>query len=85
MKKSETAKQSWVSWFALAIALIGGFPGFLTIKNYWERSNIHIGFDSENSVLVPIDSKDLTLRNKLALLLYRITMTGKGSEPAYIR
>src|SRR5262245_46135988 len=35
--------------------------------------------------MVPMYSSGPTLRNKLALLLYRMTITGKGSRPAYVR
>jgi len=76
---------NWVSWIALSVALIGGVPGFIGIIDYFNRTSIKIIFNKEQSIACRIDTSNKILKNKLAILLYRVTITGGGLQPAYIR
>ena len=75
----------WLAIIALAIALIGGIPGILGIIDYWKRTSIKIDFDHNQSMAGRIYSSNHSLNGKLALLIYRITITGSGLKPAYFR
>ena len=67
----------------MIIAAVGGVPGIIGIINLYKKSSIKIDFDDKNSMVCIIDTKT-NLRNKLAVLLYSITITGKGVQPSYI-
>ena len=75
----------WLSIVALVIALIGGVPGIIALVDYWKRSSIQIGFNAENSVACRIRSDSQTINGKPAILLYIMTVTGKGLQPSYLR
>lgn len=75
----------WLSIVALVIALIGGVPGIIALVDYCNRSSIQIGFNQENSVACRIRSESQTINGKPAILLYYMTVTGKGLQPSYLR
>ena len=74
-----------VSWIALSVAFIGGIPGIIGFIDYYKRTSIKIDFDEQQSIACRIDTMNNNLKGKIAILLYRITITGKGLQPAYIR
>ena len=76
---------NWLSIVALVIALIGGVPGIIALVDYCKRSSIQIGFNPENSLACRIRSEIPTINGKPAILLYRMTVTGKGLQPSYLR
>ena len=77
--------RSWISIVALIIALFGGIPGIIGVVDYFKRSLITIGFDPANSLACRINSTATSIGGKPAILLYRITITGKGLQPSYLR
>jgi hypothetical protein len=76
---------NWLSIIALVIALIGGVPGIIALLDYCRRSSIQIGFNPENSLASRIRSETPTINGKPAILLYHMTITGKGLQPSYLR
>jgi hypothetical protein len=67
------------------IALFGGIPGIIGAWDYFKRSSIRIEFDPDQSVACRITSKTPFFSGKSAILLYHMTITGKGLQPAYLR
>lgn len=75
----------WMAILALVIALIGGVPGIFNVIDYFNRIEVKIVFDYENSTVCLIDSKNKDFENKFCVLLYRISVVGKGNHPSYIK
>lgn len=69
----------------IIIALLGGVPGAINIVDYFGRSSIIIDFNRHNSLACSIKSEDNNLNGRLGILLYRMTIAGKGLEPFYIK
>ena len=70
---------------ALVVAAVGGIPGACQIRVYLQRTSIKINFNQQNSFACRIESKDALLNDKLGILLYMITIAGKGSQPTFVR
>ena len=70
---------------SLVIALLGGIPGIINVIDYFGRSAVIIDFDRDYSIVCGVKSKNENLNGRLAVLLYRMTVTGKGIEPSYIK
>ena len=65
----------------LVIGIFGGVPGFLSIKNYYNKSSVRIMFDEKESMPCFIANSPRTaLNGKFAVLLYRVTIVGKGNH-----
>jgi len=84
-KQSKSKRIEWLSIVALIIALFGGIPGIIGVVDYFKRSSFTIGFDPNNSLACRINSTTAYIGGKPAILLYRITITGKGLQPSYLR
>ncbi|MFA5903348.1 MAG: hypothetical protein WC836_05390 [Desulfobacula sp.] len=84
-KQSKPKKIEWLPIVALVIALFGGIPGALGVIDYIKRSSIIIDFDKGNSIACQIKSSNSTINGRPAVLLYRVTITGKGVKPTYLR
>lgn len=68
----------------LVIALFGGVPGIINIRNEWRRSAFDVRFDERNSLACFVESPVRDRDGKLAILLYRVTVVGKGSGPSFL-
>jgi hypothetical protein len=79
-----TKRFNWITVLALLIAILGGVPGLFALRDYYYRSSIKIEFDGQQSVACRIKSND-HLKDKLSILLYNLTIVGKGIQPAYLR
>lgn len=84
-RKSNSRKIEWLPIIALLIALLGGIPGIIGVVDYFKRSSLKIGFDPSNSLACKINSTVASISGKPAILLYLITITGKGFQPSYLR
>jgi hypothetical protein len=85
-RKSQLRKRSnWIALVALLISILGGIPGMFALRDYYYRSSIRIDFDEKQSVACKIKSNTNHLKDKLAILLYNLTIVGKGIQPAYLR
>ncbi len=72
---------SYIAIISLIIALVGGVPGILSVWNYFNRSSVKIMFDEKESLGCVIkNSQKPDLDGKLALLLYGVTIVGKGNQ-----
>jgi hypothetical protein len=72
---------SWLALFSLLVALFGGVPGFLALKAYLDRSSVRIIFDQNESVpCIVANSPNNAMEGKFAILLYGVTIVGKGAE-----
>ena len=70
-----------IAIISLIIAAIGGVPGFLSIKNYLDKSSIRVIFDQNESLpCVIANSPSPALNGKFAILLYGVTIVGKGAQ-----
>lgn len=69
---------------AVVIALVGGIPGYIEIRNKWIRSAFEVQFDKNNSFACFIDSPGGERDGKLAVLLGRVEVIGKGSSPSFL-
>jgi hypothetical protein len=84
--KPEPKKESpWVAWLALVIAILGGVPGLISTADYFKRSSLKIQFDAAQSLACGLQTDNTNLINKLAIVLYRINVTGGGLQPAFVR
>lgn len=70
---------------ALMIGVLGGLPGIIAIITYFKTSKLNVVFDRDNSIACFLKGRNLKLNNKLALILLRLTITGKGLIPSYIK
>ncbi len=75
---------TWIALAALIVALVGGIPGFFQIRDFLSKGFLKIRFDENNSVACRIDSSDERLGDKMAILFYRVTITGGSKKPAHI-
>ena len=73
-----------IAILGFVVALIGGIPGILEIRNKWKRSAFEVLFDKENSLACFVRSPIAERKGKLAILLYRVTVVGKGSSPSFL-
>ena len=77
-------KENMLSLIALIIAFSGGLPGLITVINHFKTSKLLISFDKENSLACFMKSQNKDLDGKMAVLLYRLIITGKGRIPSYL-
>ncbi len=64
-----------------ALAAVGGVPGILDIWNYYHKSSIRIMFEEKRSIPCFIaNSPRQELNGKFVLLLYGVTIIGKGNH-----
>ncbi len=85
IKKTQSHSSNWFFWLTLFVALIGGIPGVFVVKEHFSKASLKILFDEKQSLACKIQSNNQAQRDKLAILLYRLTITGKGTEPTYVR
>lgn len=72
---------SWLALISLVVAFAGGIPGILTLQDYLERSSIRIIFDQTQSLpCIVANSPDKSMDGRFAILLYGVTIVGKGAE-----
>lgn len=74
-----------ITVITIMIALLGGVPGAINIIDYFGRSSVIIDFNKVNSFACSIKSENKNLDGRLSILLYRMTIAGKGLEPFYIK
>jgi len=66
----------------LIVALIGVSP---FIYKHFFKVDLHIDFQEEQSMCAFIESESENKNGKLVILLYRISLVGKGSESVFIK
>lgn len=76
---------AWTIDHTLAVSILGGISALIGIKEYFRRASIKIDVNRKNSMGCRIESTNERLGNKLAILLYAIRITGKGTQPAFLR
>ena len=63
------------------IGVIGGVPGFLTLKRHYDRSSTRIIFDRKNTIICrTASSPNPKYENKFSILLYVVTIVGTGDD-----
>ncbi len=80
----EFISDNLLTLIALIIAGLGGIPGFLSIINHFKTTKLIITFDENNTIACFIKSQNINFNHKLALIFYRLTITGKGFIPSYL-
>jgi len=75
----------FLALLALGIALIGGVPGVISSCDYIGRRGLQVNFDPAQSGATGIDTTDPRFTNKVALVLYRINITGHGLQVNYVK
>lgn len=65
----------------ILIGLFGGVPGYLSIKDYYNKSSVRIMFDEKESLPCFIaNSPRKAINGNFAILLYGVTIVGKGNQ-----
>jgi hypothetical protein len=83
--RKQKQQNTWIAWLALVVAFVGGVPGLINTADYFRRNSLKINFDSAQSVACGIQTDNPKVANKLAVVLYRINITGHGMHPMYLR
>jgi len=68
----------------IIIALIGGYPGFLQILDYYCRTKAKINFDPDNSRFLIVSSNDERKNGKTGLIVLQTEIVGAGEKEVYI-
>ncbi len=82
---NEAIRRSILPIAAVVVALLGGIPGIINIINHFKTTKLDVQFDEKNSIACYIKRNNNKLDGKLSLLLYRLTITGKGLVPSYVK
>lgn len=75
---------SLIAWFSLVIALLGGVPGIISIKNDLFRTAIAISYDKNNSFLALLASDQKDRFGKKVIGFYGIRFVGSGEAPTTV-
>ena len=79
-------KEHWLAILALLVALCGGVPGGLKIYEHYTSpglTDVQVKFDKDQSLCAFMNSDDIHSNTKLTVLLFKITITGKGQVSIY--
>jgi len=84
-KRNKSNSKNWIAIIALFVALFGGIPGIIQTCNHFSQPALSIDYDADNSIGCFIESDNAKLNGKIVVILYRITVVGKGSKPVFIK
>ncbi|MGO9146624.1 MAG: hypothetical protein ACLQDF_09670 [Desulfomonilia bacterium] len=83
-KKASWNSTSLIAWFSLAVALLGGVPGIISIKNDLFKTAIEISYDKNNSFLALLASDQKERFDKKVVGFYGIRFVGSGDAPTTV-
>jgi hypothetical protein len=85
-KKTKNSNSSFViAIISLVIALFGGVPGFLSIKNEFFKTNIDIEYDVKNTFLAKQVSENEDFFGKMVVGFFGIKLIGKNKVPTSVK
>ena len=80
-EKVDGNRNFYLALLGIFIAVFGGVPGALGIIDYYNKSSIRIMYDEKQSFPCFIaNSPRQDINDKFTVLLYGITIVGKGSQ-----
>lgn len=85
--KAETSAKEpkWLMLLTLSIAIVGGIPGLISVKDYFGRTSLKLDFDRSRSIACAVQSENPYESGKLAIVLLRVSVTGGGTTPVFVQ
>jgi hypothetical protein len=85
MRKSFRDSTSTIAWLSLVIALVGGIPGAIAIKNDLFKKRVAISYDRNNTLLARLASDHKERFGKRVIAFYGMRFVGAGEVPSTIK
>lgn len=83
-KKSNWKSTSLIAWISLMVALLGGVPGIISIKNDLFKTAIKINYDKNNSFIALLISDKQDRYGKMVIGFNGLQFIASGEDPTTV-